>query len=36
MKIVSFNTGWKVWKDLEPFELVFRVPDDALEIRSAL
>lgn len=29
MKKISFNQGWKVWKELDPFELVFRVPDDA-------
>lgn len=32
MEKVSFNQGWKVWKDLDPFELVFRVPDDALDV----
>ena len=29
MERISFNKGWKVWKDMDPFELVFRVPDDA-------
>ena len=32
MEKIKFNDGWKVWKDLEPFELVFRVPEDAEEI----
>lgn len=32
MEKVKFNEGWKVWKDLDPFELVFRVPDDAKEV----
>ena len=32
MKRERWNTGWKVWKDLDPFELVFRVPDDAKEV----
>ncbi len=32
MKRESFNKGWKVWKDLDPFELVFRVPDDAKDV----
>jgi len=32
MERTKFNDGWKVWKDLDPFELVFRVPDDALEV----
>lgn len=32
MKKEKFNDGWKVWKDLDPFELVFRVPDDAKEV----
>lgn len=30
MKKIKFNDQWKVWKDNDPFELVFRVPDDAL------
>lgn len=32
MERVSFNDGWKVWKDLDPFELVFCVPQDAEDI----
>lgn len=32
MEKIKFNQGWKVWKDLDPFELVFRVPDDAAEV----
>ncbi len=32
MEKVKFNEGWKVWKDTDPFELVFRVPDDAKEV----
>lgn len=32
MERVSFNENWKVWKDLDPFELVFRVPDDAVDV----
>ncbi len=32
MEKIKFNDGWKVWKDLDPFELVFRVPDDAVEV----
>ncbi len=32
MERIKFNEGWKVWKDLDPFELVFRVPDDAVEV----
>ncbi len=32
MERVSFNNNWKVWKDLDPFELVFRVPADAKEV----
>ncbi len=32
MERVRLNEGWKVWKDLDPFELVFRVPDDAREV----
>lgn len=32
MERISFNQGWKVWKDLDPFELVFRVPDDARRV----
>lgn len=31
MEKISFNRGWKVWKDSDPFELVFRVPEDAVE-----
>ena len=29
MKKEKFNDGWKAWKDLDPFELVFQVPQDA-------
>ncbi|HCT90657.1 MAG TPA: glycoside hydrolase family 2 [Lachnospiraceae bacterium] len=32
MKKINFNEGWKVWKDLDPFELVFRVLDDAEDV----
>ena len=32
MEKIKFNQGWKVWKDLDPFELVFRVPDEAIEV----
>lgn len=32
MERVKFNEGWKVWKDLDPFELVFRVPEAAEEV----
>lgn len=32
MERVKFNQGWKVWKDLDPFELVFRVPNDAARV----
>lgn len=32
MNKIKFNNGWKVWKDLDPFELVFRVPDDAVDV----
>ena len=32
MERVSFNKGWKVWKDMDPFELMFRVPDDAQKV----
>lgn len=32
MERIKFNQGWKVWKDLDPFELVFRVPEDAVEV----
>lgn len=32
MKRERFNEGWKVWKDMDPFELVFCVPDDAREV----
>ncbi len=30
MKREKFNSNWKVWKDMDPFELVFKVPDDAV------
>lgn len=29
MKRENFNSGWKVWRDNDPFELVFRVPEEA-------
>lgn len=32
MERISFNENWKVWKDLDPFELVFRVPEDAVNV----
>lgn len=32
MDKLNFNKNWKVWKDFDPFELVFRVPDDALSV----
>lgn len=32
MEKIKFNSGWKLWKDLDPFELVFRVPGDALDV----
>ena len=32
MEKIKFNKGWKVWKDLDPFELVFHVPEDAAEV----
>lgn len=32
MEKIKFNDNWRVWKDLDPFELVFRVPDDAKEV----
>lgn len=32
MEKIKFNQGWKVWKDLDPFELVFCVPEDAAEV----
>lgn len=32
MEKIKFNEGWKAWKDTDPFELVFRVPDDAREV----
>ncbi len=32
MEKIKFNNGWKVWKDLDPFELVFHVPEDAAEV----
>ena len=32
MEKIKFNEGWKVWKDSDPFELVFRIPDDAKEV----
>lgn len=32
MKKIKLNSNWKVWKDNDPFELVFRVPDNAKTI----
>lgn len=32
MEKIKFNSNWKVWKDLAPFELVFRVPDEAVDV----
>lgn len=32
MEKIKFNEGWKAWKDTDPFELVFHVPDDAREV----
>ena len=32
MNRISFNKEWKVWRDTNPFELVFRVPEDALPV----
>ncbi|MDE7334590.1 MAG: DUF4982 domain-containing protein [Lachnospiraceae bacterium] len=32
MEKINFNDNWKVWKDLDPFELVFHVPDNAKEV----
>lgn len=32
MKRAKFNENWKVWKDNDPFELVFRVPADAVTV----
>lgn len=29
MRKLKLNSCWKVWKDNDPFELVFRVPEDA-------
>ena len=29
MRKERFNSDWKVWKDLDPFELVFHVPEEA-------
>lgn len=31
MERIKINDGWRVWRDLDPFELVFRVPEDARE-----
>lgn len=33
MEKVRFNDHWKVWKDLDPFELVFRVPEEAVDVQ---
>lgn len=32
MEWIGFNEDWKVWKDMDPFELVFCVPDDAKSV----
>lgn len=32
MQKINLNSNWKVWKDNDPFELVFRVPGDAKDI----
>lgn len=32
MQRESFNDGWKVWRDTNPFELVFRVPEEAMSV----
>ena len=32
MERICFNENWKVWKDLDPFELVFHVPEDAVSV----
>ncbi len=32
MKKIKFNDNWKIWKDTDPFELVFCVPDDAISV----
>lgn len=32
MEKIKFNDHWKVWKEMDPFELVFRVPDEAVEV----
>lgn len=32
MKKINFNNNWKVWKDTDTFQLVFRVPDDAINV----
>lgn len=32
MERINFNENWKVWKDLDPFELVFHVPEDAVNV----
>lgn len=32
MNKINFNDNWKVWKDSDPFELVFHVPEDAKKV----
>ncbi|MDO4337368.1 MAG: glycoside hydrolase family 2 TIM barrel-domain containing protein [Eubacteriales bacterium] len=32
MEKIKFNSNWKLWKDSDPFELVFRVPEEAVDV----
>lgn len=32
MERINFNDNWKFWKDNDPFELVFHVPAEALDV----
>ncbi len=32
MNKMLWNQGWKVWKDQNAFELIFRIPEDALTV----
>ena len=32
MQRVNFNENWKYWKDNDPFELVFHVPEEAVDV----
>ncbi len=32
MERIKINEQWKVWEDTDPFELVFKVPDDAKDV----